>query len=85
MVFMVVFVTLRGDMTLIPKDPLDWLPFFRQQINEVFNYLSTIEVNETNGDHEYVPMVDIFETAVNFVVEIDLPGFANGDIALSIC
>lgn len=84
-VFMVVFVTLRGDMTLIPKDPLDWLPFFRQQINVVFNYLSAIEVNETNGEHKYVPMVDIFETAENFVVEIDLPGFAKGDISLSIC
>lgn len=82
---MVIFVTLRGDMTLIPKDPLDWLPFFRQQINVVFNYLSAIEVNETNGEHKYVPMVDIFETAENFVVEIDLPGFAKGDISLSIC
>ncbi|HEX2770615.1 MAG TPA: Hsp20/alpha crystallin family protein, partial [Geobacteraceae bacterium] len=75
----------RGDMAVIPKDPLDWLIFFRQQINELFNDLSAIEVKETNGEHEYLPLVDIFETAENFVVEIELPGFANEDISLSIC
>ena len=72
-------------MAVIPKDPLDWLTFFRQQINELFNDLSAIEVKETNGEHEYLPLVDIFETAENFVVEIELPGFANEDISLSIC
>ena len=72
-------------MAVIPKDPLDWLTFFRQQINEVFNYLSAIEVKESNGEHEYIPLVDIYETTENFVVEIELPGFAPGDISLSIC
>jgi HSP20 family protein len=72
-------------MPLIPKDPLDWLPFFRQQLNTVLNYLSTIEINETNGKHKYMPLVDIFETTEDFVVEMDLPGFAKDDISLSIC
>jgi len=72
-------------MAIIPKDPLDWLTFFRQQINEVFNYLSAIELKEPVGKHEYVPLVDIFETAANFVVEIELPGFSGEDISLSIC
>jgi HSP20 family protein len=72
-------------MAIIPKDPLDWLPLFRQQINEVFNYLSAIELKEPSGEHEYMPLVDIFETAESFVVEVDLPGFAREDISLSIC
>ena len=76
---------LRGYMAIIPKDPLDWLTLFRQQINEVFNYLSAIEHKEPYGEHEYMPLVDIFETAENFVVEIELPGFALEDISLSIC
>jgi HSP20 family protein len=76
---------MRGNMAVIPKDPLDWLTFFQQQINEVFNYLSSIEVKETNGEQEYLPLVDIYETAENFVVEIELPGFAPEDISLSIC
>ncbi len=71
-------------MAKIPSDPLDWLPLFRQQINEVFSYLSTIELKEPSGE-EYIPLVDIFETAESFVVEIDLPGFVSEDISLSIC
>jgi len=72
-------------MAVIPKDPLDWLTLFRQQINEVFNYLSSIEVKEGYGEHEYIPLVDIFETSGSFVVEIELPGFAAADLSLSIC
>ena len=72
-------------MAIIPKDPLDWLALFRQQINEVFKYLSTIELKDPYGEHEFIPLVDIFETAENFVVEIELPGFAGEDISLSIC
>ncbi len=71
-------------MAKIPSDPLDWLPLFRQQINEVFNYISAIELKEPSGE-EYIPLVDIFETAESFIVEIDLPGFAREDISLSIC
>lgn len=72
-------------MAIVPKDPLDWLTLFRQQINEVFNYLSAIELKESYGEHEYMPPVDIFETAKNFVVEIELPGFDREDISLSVC
>ena len=76
---------MRGCMAIIPKDPLDWLTYFQQQINEVFNYLSVLEQKESFGEHEYAPLVDIYETAENFVVEIELPGFEGNDIALSIC
>jgi HSP20 family protein len=72
-------------MAVIPKDPLEWLTFFQQQINEVFNYLSAIEVKDSLGEQEYAPLVDLFETADNFVVEFELPGFDRKDITLSIC
>ncbi len=72
-------------MAIIPKDPLDWLTLFRQQIDELFNYLSTIELKEPFGDHEYTPLIDVFDTAESHVVEIELPGFAMEDISLSIC
>jgi HSP20 family protein len=72
-------------MAVIPKDPLDWLTFFQQQINEVFSYLSAMEAKDGFGEQEHLPLVDIFETAENFVVEIELPGFLKEDITLSIC
>jgi HSP20 family protein len=72
-------------MAVIPKDPLDWLTLFRQQINEVFTYLSAIEAKDGFGEREYSPLVDIFETREAFVVEIELPGFLIEDLSLSIC
>ncbi len=70
-------------MAVIPKEPTDWLPFFRQQINEIFNYLSALEVNEQG--REFALPVDIFETADAFVVQIDVPGLDKDDLSLSIC
>jgi HSP20 family protein len=75
----------RVPMAIIPKDPLDWLILFRQQINEIFTFLSTMEGGETPGDSEHTPFIDIFETAESFVVEIELPGFDRRDLSLSIC
>ncbi len=70
---------------MIPKDPLGWLTLFREQINEVFNYLSSVEVRDSRGENEYAPLIDIFETPETYVVEVELPGFAKEDISLSIC
>lgn len=72
-------------MAVIPKEPLDWLILFRQQINEIFTFLSALEQGETRGDNDNLPLVDIFETAENFVVEVELPGFERDDLSLSIC
>lgn len=70
-------------MAVIPKEPLDWLPYFRQQINEIVSYLSALEINEQG--QEFAPPIDIFETADAFVVEIETPGLSRGDFSLNIC
>jgi HSP20 family protein len=72
-------------MAVIPKDPLDWLTLFRQQINEIFTFLSTLEVNGNPGEQENTPFLDIFESGDEYVVEVELPGFEHRDISLSIC
>ena len=72
-------------MAVIPKDPLDWLTLFRQQINEIFTFLSTLDLKELPGDQECTPFLDIFETGDEYVVEVELPGFERSDLTLSIC
>lgn len=72
-------------MPVIPKDPLDWLTLFRQQVDVIFNYLSGMQRSRSKQEHEYVPLVDIFETADSYVIEFELPGFNIRDIRLSIC
>lgn len=72
-------------MAVIPKDPLDWLTLFRQQINEIFTFLSTLEVKDNPGEQESTPFLDIFESGNEYVVEVELPGFDRRDLSLSIC
>jgi HSP20 family protein len=73
------------EMPVIPKDPVDWLMLFRQQVDEIFNYLSSPERLSGKEESEYVPLVDIFETSETYVVEFELPGFDRSDLRLSIC
>jgi len=72
-------------MAVIPKDPLDWLSLFRQQINEIFSFLSTLEPAEAPGEREHTPFLDIYETGDAYVIEVELPGFDRNDISLSAC
>jgi len=72
-------------MAVIPKEPLEWLGLFRQQMDEIFRYLSTLEGREGGAEKETSPLVDIYETRDSFVVEVELPGCEAKDITLSVC
>ncbi len=72
-------------MAVIPKDPLDWLILFRQQINEIFTFLSSLDLKDAKGEHDHAPFLDIFETADSYMVEVELPGFERNDLAINIC
>jgi len=72
-------------MPLIPKDPIDWLTLFRQQVDVIFNYLSSTERLGGKEEHEYIPLVDIYETVESYIVEFELPGFERKDMRLSVC
>jgi len=72
-------------MSPIPKDPAGWLNLFRVQMNEIFNYLSELDLHEKVGEHEFVPHLDIYETSGRYVIEFELPGFSLKDLSLSIC
>jgi len=72
-------------MAVIPKEPLEWLNLFRQQMDEIFRFLSTLEGREGFTEKEHAPLLDIYETASSFVVEVELPGCDRDDITLSLC
>lgn len=72
-------------MPVLPKEPLQWLNLFRQQMDEIFRYLSTLEGREGFAEKENAPLVDIYETSDSFTVEVELPGCRREDISLSIC
>ncbi len=72
-------------MAVIPKEPLEWLNLFRQQMDEIFRYLTTLEGREGVAEKEHAPLVDIYETGNSFVVEVELPGCNREDITLSLC
>lgn len=72
-------------MSVIPKDPLGWLMLFRQQMNEIFTFLSGLERPDQLGEHEFTPLLDIYETAESYCIEIELPGFSPGELRLTSC
>ena len=72
-------------MISIPKDPIDWLALFRQQVDVILNHLSSADRLGSRNEQEHTPLVDIFETADSYVLEFELPGFERCDLKLSVC
>jgi HSP20 family protein len=72
-------------MAAIPRDLPELLSVFQRQMDDLFERLFSLEKKGAYGEQEIVPPVDCFETADEFIVEIELPGFHREDISLGIC
>jgi len=72
-------------MAVIPKEPIEWLGLFRQQMDEIFRFLSNIEGKEGLTEKENSPLVDIYETGDSFMVEVELPGCQPNELTVNIC
>lgn len=69
-------------MAIIPKDPQDWMNLFQQQIDELFSASYSADGKCGLGECEFAPLIDIYETADEFIVDIELPGFEREDLSL---
>jgi HSP20 family protein len=70
-------------MALQPNDTETWFSIFRQHLDEMFSYIFDMRT-QGGGYFEFAPQLDIYETADLYVLEIDLPGFLEGDFSVSV-
>jgi len=62
-------------MAFQPNDDAAWLSLLRQQMDEMFNHMK----EQGCGRHDFLPHIDIYESAAHYVIEVDLPGFSEND------
>jgi HSP20 family protein len=58
---------------------------FSRHIGEIRSLLHALELRDIHDEHENRPLVDLYETCNEIVLEFDLPGFRVEDISLTIC
>jgi HSP20 family protein len=68
-------------MPFLPKDPVELFALVQKQMEELRSFLSELEGGRS-GRHGHEPPLDIYETAADIVVEIELPGLQREDIQL---
>jgi HSP20 family protein len=72
-----------GAMAPHSNDAAAWVSTFRRNIDDMLNII--YHMRENGGClHEFSPLMDIFETAGHFVIELDLPGFAESDFSTTV-
>jgi HSP20 family protein len=58
---------------------------FSRHIGEIRSLLHALELRDIDDEHENRPLMDMYETGDQIVLEIDLPGFRIEDIGLTVC
>ena len=70
-------------MAIQPNDSAAWISVFRQYMDEMFNHIFHMR-EQGGGLHDFSPLVDIYEAAGFFVIELDLPGFSENDFCVNV-
>jgi HSP20 family protein len=58
---------------------------FSRHIDEIRSLLHALELRDVHDEHENRPLVDMYETGSEMVLEFDLPGFRIEEISLTVC
>lgn len=70
-------------MAFQPKEDAAYLSVFRKNLDEMFNYVYNLREQQM-GCHEFSPLMDIYEAAGAYVIEMDLPGFSEKDFTITL-
>jgi HSP20 family protein len=58
---------------------------FSRHIGEIRSLLHALELRDIDDEHDNRPLVDVYETRDEIVLEFDLPGFRVEDVSLTVC
>lgn len=58
---------------------------FSRHIDEMRSLLHALELRDNSDEPENRPLLDMYETSDEIVLELDLPGFRLEDISLTVC
>lgn len=70
-------------MAFQPKEDTAWIALFRQHMDEMFNEIFSLR-EQCGGRHEFSPLMDIYESAGSYVIEMDLPGFSESAFTVTV-
>ena len=65
------------------SDSSEWVSVFSRHMDEMMSIVCHMKAQGGNL-HEFSPLMDIYETAGHFVIEMDLPGFAETDFSVGV-
>src|SRR4051795_2747817 len=74
-------------MALVRWEPVRELTSLQSEMNRLFNtFFDTPSAGNGNGGavRRWVPSMDLVETEDHFVLRADLPGLAEGDVAIEL-
>jgi HSP20 family protein len=58
---------------------------FSRHIDEIRSLLHALELRDIDDEHGNRPLVDMYETSNEIILEFDLPGFRIEEINLTVC
>lgn len=71
-------------MTPIKRGPFKDLVDIQERMNQLLQEGLAQSGSEELGGGQWLPPVDIYETADNLVINVELPGLGSGDVSLEV-
>ncbi len=73
-------------MKLIPKPEWENLSYLIDKVNKLFEEIANVGrvTTQKTGDGSFSPLIDIYETENELVIEAEIPGVSDNDISITV-